>query len=191
MSLGSSSGTLTARSPSALECAMLEVLDEHEPEHGIASGSFRSFFGEGFPWQTPHLAHPELCTTEKWWERVEPIFARGYVGVGFSEARATTLARLARERYVDVRHWRRFPDTVPVLSNLRERGWRHLLLSNHVPELGVIVTHLGLDGFARGNSEFRANRLREASPRSLRVGTSRRRRSRNRDSGHDLNLRRL
>jgi FMN phosphatase YigB (HAD superfamily) len=32
-----------------------------------------------------------------------------------------------------------------VLSKLRERGWRHVVLSNHVPELGAIITHLGLD----------------------------------------------
>ena len=138
-------GTLAER-PGMWGGCMLEVLDEHEPNHGIAPGSFRPFFGEGFPWQTPHLAHPELCATEKWWERVEPLFTRGYIGVGFSKERATALARLARERYVEVHHWRRFPDALPVLSNLLERGWRHVVLSNHVPELGAIISHLGLDG---------------------------------------------
>lgn len=33
-----------------------------------------------------------------------------------------------------------------MLSELRKRGWRHVVLSNDVPELGAIMTHLGLDG---------------------------------------------
>lgn len=138
-------GTLAER-PGMWGGCMLEVLDEHEPNHGIAPGCFRPFLREGFPWHTPNLAHPELCTTETWWERVEPLLARGYIGVGISEERAIALARLARERYVEVQRWRLFHDAVPVLSHLREGGWRHVVLSNHVPELGAIITHLGLDG---------------------------------------------
>jgi putative hydrolase of the HAD superfamily len=142
-------GTL-AEHPGMWGGCMLEVLDEHEPNHGIAPGSFRPFLAEGFPWHTPHLAHPELGTTEAWWERVEPLLANGYAGVGISDERATTLARLARERYVDVQQWHLFGDVLPVLSHLQKRGWRHLVLSNHVPELGTIVTHLGLDGLFEG-----------------------------------------
>jgi putative hydrolase of the HAD superfamily len=123
---------------------MLEVLDDHEPDHGIGPGSFRPFLRDGFPWHTPDVAHLELCASETWWERVERVLARGYVGVGISEERATALARLAHERYVEVHRWRLFHDALPVLSELRKRGWRHVVLSNHVPELGAIISHLGL-----------------------------------------------
>jgi putative hydrolase of the HAD superfamily len=137
-------GTLAER-PGMWGGCMLEVLDEHEPSHDIAPGSFIPFLRDGFPWHRPQLPHPELSTTETWWERVEPLLASGYEGVGICADRASVLARLAHERYVEVGCWRLFDDALPVLSGLRERGWRHVILSNHVPELGVIVTHLGLD----------------------------------------------
>lgn len=138
-------GTLGER-PGMWGGCMLEVLDERQSGHGVAPGSLRPFLHDGFPWHAPQLAHPELSTSDAWWERIEPLLARGYGGVGISEERAKSLARLARERYVEAKHWQLFDDVVPVLSHLRTLGWRHVVLSNHVPELAVIMTHLGLDG---------------------------------------------
>ena len=63
-----------------------------------------------------------------------------------SRERATELAELARTRYVDPAvGWQLFDDTVPALDRLGEAGWRHAVLSNHVPELEQIVAGLGLD----------------------------------------------
>jgi putative hydrolase of the HAD superfamily len=138
-------GTLAER-PGMWRGCMEEVLDEHEPGHQIASDMLRPFLRDGFPWHNPDTAHPELSDVEAWWGRVEPILSRGYEGVGYPTERARTLGRLARERYVDGQHWQLFEDTVPTLAALRDEGWRHVILSNHVPELGSIVTHLGLDG---------------------------------------------
>lgn len=90
-------GTLAER-PGMWGGCMLEVLDEHEPGHGIESGSFIPFLRDGFPWHSPQLPHPELCTTETWWKRVEPILTSGYEGVGISAERARALGRLARDR---------------------------------------------------------------------------------------------
>ena len=56
------------------------------------------------------------------------------------------LAALARARYVDPTvGWRLFDDSLPALERLGEAGWRHVILSNHVPELGQLVSGLGLD----------------------------------------------
>ena len=35
---------------------------------------------------------------------------------------------------------------MPALHELSSRGWTHLILSNHVPELPEILDNLGLDG---------------------------------------------
>ena len=40
-----------------------------------------------------------------------------------------------------------FDDVAPVLTQLRDRGWRHILLSNHIPELPRLVDALGLSDF--------------------------------------------
>jgi putative hydrolase of the HAD superfamily len=47
---------------------------------------------------------------------------------------------------VDPRHWRLFDDATPALRELSSRGWAHLILSNHVPELPEILDNLGLAG---------------------------------------------
>jgi len=141
-------GTLARRSGgTSFGACMVETLDEHAPDHGVDVSLFRPFLRSGFPWHTPELAHPHLSTTASWWEHVEPLLVRGFEGVGFESVRARTLGKLAGERYVDVRHWEVFDDTVPALSTLRGLGWSHVILSNHVPELPAIVSDLGLRSF--------------------------------------------
>jgi putative hydrolase of the HAD superfamily len=67
--------------------------------------------------------------------------------VGIDGERARELARHARERYIDgSRGWELFDDTVPALTELRAAGWRHAILSNHVPELPGLIGALGLSG---------------------------------------------
>ena len=141
-------GTLARRAGgTSFGTCMVETLDEHEPDHGIDLALIQPFLRSGFPWHAPDIVHPHLSTAASWWEHVEPLLVRGFEGVGFASARARTLGRLARERYVDVRHWEVFDETISALSTLRELGWRHVILSNHVPELPAIVRDLGLAPF--------------------------------------------
>ena len=73
------------------------------------------------------------------------LLTAAYEGVGIEARRAAELAGRVRERYVDpTRVWELFPDTKPVLERLRDQGWRHVVLSNHVPELPAIAEGLGL-----------------------------------------------
>jgi putative hydrolase of the HAD superfamily len=125
---------------------MAETLSDCQPGNGISAAEIREFLRDGLPWHTSEVAHPELSSTDAWWRHVEPVLVRAYEGVGLAPDRASVLGRLARKRYVDVRYWELFHDTVPALSDLRDRGWRHVILSNHVPELEAIVAHLGLGG---------------------------------------------
>jgi len=137
-------GTLAER-PGMWRGALTQVLDEHEPGHDVTSEMFRPHLRDGFPWHRPEAPHPHLSEPDAWWEHVEQLLVRAYEGVGIVPERARTLGRLVRARYVDGAHWQLFEDTIPVLTSLRERGWRHVILSNHVPELGSIVAGLGLE----------------------------------------------
>jgi len=64
--------------------------------------------------------------------------------VGFDKAHAEVLAHLARECYLNPESYKVYDDTLPVLEYLSDRGWRHVILSNHVPELPEIVEAIGL-----------------------------------------------
>jgi putative hydrolase of the HAD superfamily len=125
--------------------AVVDVLDEHYPGHGVDPIELRAFLSEGFPWHRPDMAHPELSEPSAWWEHAEAVLARAFRGVGHSPERSQELARLAHEQYINHEAgWELFPDTMPTLDRLREQGWRHVVVSNHVPELPALIAGLGL-----------------------------------------------
>jgi FMN phosphatase YigB (HAD superfamily) len=137
-------GTLGYR-PGLWRGCLVETLDEHAPDHGIESDQLRPFLRDGFPWHQPDIAHPELCDPDAWWQQIERLITNAFVGVGIDEEQANKLARHARYRFIDPGHgWRLFDDTLPVLDRLAADGWRHAILSNHVPELPDLVAGLGL-----------------------------------------------
>ena len=53
-----------------------------------------------------------------------------------------------RARYVDPSCWTVHPDTVPALERLA--AYRHVVVSNHVPELPALVSALGLAPYLHG-----------------------------------------
>ena len=137
-------GTLAHR-PGMWRGCLVETLDEHGPATGSTRRSYARSCADGFPWDSPDVPHPELGDPDAWWARVEILLAAAYEGAGIEAVRASQLAGRVRERYVDPsRVWELFPDTTPVLERLREEGWRHVVLSNRVPELPVIAEGLGL-----------------------------------------------
>jgi putative hydrolase of the HAD superfamily len=139
-------GTL-ARRPGNWGACLVETLDEHEPGHAFTLDAVRPLLRDGFPWHAPQTPHPELCAADAWWAHVGGLLAHAYEGLGLSYERGAELALLARTRYVDALAWTVFDDTVPALERLRARGWRHIVLSNHVPELPQLVDALGLSGW--------------------------------------------
>ena len=160
--------------PGRWRSALMDVLDEYEPGHNIDTEQIRLYLRDGFPWHQPNLSHHHLSTATSWWIHVESILARAYTGVGFDSFRAKTLARLAHEHFVNPQGFTVYDDTVPTLEELLRRGWKHVILSNHVPELPEIVDALGLTpfiglcitsaaiGYEKPNSEAFRIALREA-----------------------------
>jgi putative hydrolase of the HAD superfamily len=137
-------GTLAFREGMWVGC-LLDVLDEHEPGHTRCADDFRPSLHNGFPWHTPDVPHPELVDADAWWSRVEALLARAYRAAGYTAERATFLAGHARRVFTDpARAWRLFDDSLPALERLRAEGWRHVIVSNHVPELSSLLVHLGL-----------------------------------------------
>jgi putative hydrolase of the HAD superfamily len=91
------------------------------------------------------VPHPELAEPAAWWKHVEAVLAGAYRSSGISALRADELARLAHRRYIDTAEaWKVYADALPALRRLSSMGWRHAILSNHVPELPDIVSGLGL-----------------------------------------------
>lgn len=128
----------------AWAASLLEVLDGALPSHTVTLDQIRPFLQTGFPWQEADRPHLHLTPADLWWGAILPVLERAYVGVGLDEDQARTLARRFRAVYLNLDRWRLFDDVLPTLDALSAQGWTHAILSNHVPELGDIVRHLGL-----------------------------------------------
>jgi putative hydrolase of the HAD superfamily len=137
-------GTL-ARRPGLWSGCVLEVLNEHAPEHGVARAQIAAALRDGFPWHSPESPHPELGEPEDWWRPIEALLAKTLAGVGIATSDAAALARATRRRFADGSiGWQIYDDAHVALDLLTADGWRHAVLSNHIPELSEIIEQLGL-----------------------------------------------
>jgi putative hydrolase of the HAD superfamily len=136
-------GTLAVRN-GMWSGALLETVGRFEPSVACELSTFRPHMQVGFPWHAPHEGHEHLATSDDWWDTLVPIFGRALQAAGLSSHRAADLAREVRSIYLDPKSWTVFEDVVPTLIALRAAGWRHAILSNHVPELPSLTEGLGL-----------------------------------------------
>jgi putative hydrolase of the HAD superfamily len=160
----------------AIADALTEVLGPHEFSRAMISAEIH----DGFPWHSPEVAHPLLADGDAWWRHLGRALAAAIGRLGVVSATADAAASRVRHHYTDPASWRLFPDTMPTLAALSDLGWRHVLLSNHVPELPEIVAGLGLSrhfpvivnsaatGFEKPHPEaFRLALERAGWPRSV------------------------
>lgn len=130
--------------------ALAEIARREAPDSGVTADHVRPHLQSGFPWHTPSRPHLDITSAAQWWDALGPVFERAFRGVGFAEIQARSLARQVRRVYSDPARWRLFDDVLPTLGRLSRRGWTHVLLSNHVPELPEIVHHLKLGPYLAG-----------------------------------------
>jgi len=106
--------------------------------------ALKRYLREGFPWhvhETVRVDEP----ADAWWARLEALFITALEnGAGMEREAAVRAAGRVKAIYCEPSGWEVFPDVVPALARLSEAGWRHVILSNHVPELADLVEALGL-----------------------------------------------
>jgi putative hydrolase of the HAD superfamily len=137
-------GTLVSR-PFMWSRAAARTLDRLRPGHEHSVETIRAAFAAGMPWHHGNHEHPELDTPDRWWDHVLQRYVAAFLALGCNR-RLLTPGLLAgiRAEILDATQYRVFDDVVPVLAQLTQLGWRHLIVSNHVPELESLVVELGL-----------------------------------------------
>ncbi len=138
-------GTLGYREGGAWTASLLEVLQKADVDLDVTAEEMRPHLRQGFPWDTPLRPHPHMQSSREWWEALYPVFEQAFEKVGVDGFEAYDLARQVRDAYLDLERWRLFDDVLPTLKHLSSQDWTHVILSNHAPELDLIVQHLGLD----------------------------------------------
>lgn len=141
-------GTLATR-PGLWSQAMVDVLDRYAPGHNFVRNHFRPALHDGFPWHRHEQPHVHLNDLEAWWEEINRLIAAAFASVGLSNDDVVAHTASFREVFLDPTAWVIYNDTREALTVLSGHAWRHVIVSNHVPELARLVTNLGLaDHFA-------------------------------------------
>ena len=135
-------GTLAYR-PGQWSGAMVQVLRRFGGGD-VDIEMVRPFMRRGFPWHNPERENPPMRTSVEWWEAMLPVFEEALLACQLPADEARALSGKVRSVYLDLAEWRLYDDTVAVLGELRDKGWVHTILSNHVPELPALITGLGL-----------------------------------------------
>lgn len=87
---------------------------------------------------TPHLNDPDC-----WWTHVNRLIRTAYEHAGLTGSKARQHTAGFRDVFLDPATWTVYDDTVQALITLSAAGWRHVIVSNHVPELPRLVEDLG------------------------------------------------
>lgn len=139
-------GTLAFR-PGNWTGVVCDVVAAERPDVGMTPARLRPHLQSGFPWHTPDVVRTP-CSADQWWSDLLTMLAtavQAATGLDLGEARR--LVNGVRAAYTDATGRQLFDDALPVLTTLHNRGWRHIVLSNHMPELPQLVGALGLGDF--------------------------------------------
>jgi len=129
---------------------ILDILRWAFPGLEVTRDEVRPFIRDGFPWHRPEEVHPETADADLWWKNVQHILEKPFLAFGAEPGRASELAGLVRTEYCRPGSWSLYDDTEETLERLSAYGWKHYVLSNHVPELPEIAGSLGLDRLLEG-----------------------------------------
>lgn len=121
-----------------------EMISEEFPHLQPTREQVRPALKGKFLWDKPEIPHPELADPDRWWDYHLDLIRDGFVAGGLAPDAAAMLAARFRTRYCSLAGWRIFDQTEAALGMLERAGWRHYILSNHVPELEQIVIALGI-----------------------------------------------
>ncbi len=137
-------GTLAYRAAGGWTDTLLSILKQYMPDCAVTAEQIRPWTRNGFFWHTPECPHPHIVTAAAWWDTLDGQWIQAFETMGIATDMAHDLARQVRLVYPDPVYWQLYDDTRTTLDELNTCGWRHILLTNHVPELPTILTHLGL-----------------------------------------------
>ncbi len=119
-------------------------------DHGFAritEEDIRPHFAKGFPWHRYGEAHRDYFLGRTWWEYTGTIIGNAMLALGVDAADVAELTAGFRRSYLDLTKWHLFDDTRTALGTALGKGHVNCIVSNHVPELKVLVDGLGISAY--------------------------------------------
>lgn len=127
--------------------ALRDAILVHLPNLDISLDMVRPYLHSGFPWHTPEVEHRNLTTAEAWWNELNPVFFRALTGLGIDSGKSRSIVESVRSEYLRRDAWQVIDGAEDALKKLSDAGWKHAIVSNHVPELPGLAAALGLASY--------------------------------------------
>lgn len=137
-------GTL-ARRENLWSGALLDAWRRVDSNTASTVDQLRRHLGDGFPWHDPSTVRAEQSAAE-WWAALSPVFVNAYTALGVDGASAEAAASLVATEFYRRDAWTVIDGAEDALALTKAAGCRNIILSNHAPELPVLVEALGLAG---------------------------------------------
>ena len=116
----------------------------------ISIEKIRPYLQIGFSWHNSEYSHKEFFKGKTWDEYYDKYFYEIFLNIGIKEDIAKKLSKNVIIEYMDKTKWFIYDDVVEMLEKTIEIGYKNFILSNHVPELTVIVENVGLKKYFNG-----------------------------------------
>lgn len=135
-------GTLATR-VGAWSSVLIEALRLVAPELDVTEEAFLSEPQVGFPWHAPDLIAVKH-SAKAWWAAHDDLFRLAYSDAGIDPVLAELAIAEIPTEYYRPTAWLLASDAVSALKCTAAAGYRNAILSNHAPELPILVDQLGL-----------------------------------------------
>ena len=139
-------GTLTLHLHQWTDCAY-QLVQENFPRYNITMEKIcDELDGQCLPWYTyaDRDSRELLQIEDGWWKSCNEELLKMFMRCGLTKDEAESIYLKVRPYLIAPENNPLYDDTKMVLETLRERGYRHYLVSNNYPELDVLMDQLGL-----------------------------------------------
>lgn len=148
---------------------ILEIIERRHPDLVADEQALRQALRGVFPWHSPEVVHEHLNDPDDWWAALQPGLAGAAVAAGLDPLDADAVAAEVRSCYATADAFRLYPDAAAALGMFRDAGWRQAIVSNHCPELELLVDGLGIATFFDKVYSSACTGYEKPHPRSIRL----------------------
>lgn len=106
----------------------------------------RQCMANGFTWHTPNEDYSNL-TGDKWWEFMNVKIKEDYINLGVDPDIADKACKKVRSIIKEKDNYELYPDAIPTLKAVMDKGHKNVILSNNYPDLTDVLKELHLDTY--------------------------------------------
>ena len=145
-------GTLTLQLHQWTDCAY-QLIKDNFPHYDITMEKVcAELDGQCLPWYVYKDRDTRFLLKEEdgWWKSCNEELLKMFMRCGLAQHEAESIYLEVRKYLIAPENNPLYADTKMVLKTLKERGYKHYLISNNYPELDVLMDQLGLSEYFDG-----------------------------------------